>query len=81
VTPSGVVSAANACPRTKGQVQATVSSRGGRKRTFRYAKHGGNHRLGDYAPRLSRMDFVSGMRFSELPMCARQRGPTSIAVA
>ena len=43
--------------------------------------HGKSRRLGDYAPKRSRMVLVSGMRFSELPMRSRQREPTSNAVA
>ena len=51
------------------------------ERSASSTKQSNDHRLDYYAPKLSRMDFVSGMRFSELPICARQRGPTSSAVA
>ena len=51
------------------------------ERSASSTKQSNDHRLDYYAPKLSRMVFVSGMRFNELPMCSRQRGPTSSAVA
>ena len=51
------------------------------KRSAWDTKHGNGHRHGDDAPRLSRMVLVSGMRFSDWPMCSRQRRPTLSAVA
>ena len=51
------------------------------ERSSRYPQHGSFRRPGDHVPRLSRIVSVSGIRFNDLLMCSRQRGPISSALA